>query len=59
MTVTLTLETEARLRQKAEWEGQDINAVADTLLVMALEREAEEYADMLKGIQRGLEDIDV
>ncbi len=34
MTITLILETETRLRQKAEREGQDINAVADTLLLM-------------------------
>ena len=59
MTVTLTPETETRLRQKAERDGQDINAVADTMLAMVLEWEAEEYADMLKGIQRGLEDSDI
>jgi hypothetical protein len=53
MTITLTPETEARLREKAEREGQDINAVADALIAAALEWEAQERAEAMEGIRRG------
>jgi predicted transcriptional regulator len=53
MTIMLTPETEARLREKAEREGQDIHAVADALIAAALEWEAQERAEALAGIQRG------
>jgi predicted transcriptional regulator len=53
MTITLTPETETRLREKAEREGQDINAVADALIAAALEWEAQERAEAIEGVQRG------
>jgi predicted transcriptional regulator len=53
MTIMLTPETEARLREKAEREGQDIHAVADALIAAALEWEAQERAEAIEGIRRG------
>jgi hypothetical protein len=53
MTIMLTPETEARLREKAEREGQDIHAVADALIAAALEWEAQERAEAVEGIRRG------
>jgi predicted transcriptional regulator len=53
MTLMLTPETEARLREKAEREGQDIHAVADALIAAALEWEAHERAEAIEGIRRG------
>ena len=44
MTITLTPQTESLLRKKAEREGADPNAIADTLIAMALQWEAEEQA---------------
>ena len=55
MTITLTPETEALLRQKAESEGTDLNTIADALLKEALQWEAQEQAETLEGIRRGLE----
>ena len=40
MTVTLTPQTEMRLREKAEREGQDVNAVADAIIAAILDCEA-------------------
>src|SRR5437764_7804939 len=53
MTITLTPETEARLREKAEREGQDIDTVADALIAAALEWEAQERAEAIEGVRRG------
>ena len=53
MTITLTPQTEARLREKAEREGQDINAVADALIVAVLEWEAQDFAEAVEGVRRG------
>jgi hypothetical protein len=53
MTITLSPGTEARLREEAEREGQDINAVADALLAAALEWEALDRAEAIEGIRRG------
>jgi hypothetical protein len=53
MTITLTPETEARLREKAARDGQDINAVADALIASALEWEAQDRAEAIEGIRRG------
>lgn len=53
MTITLTPGTEARLREKAKREGQDINAVADALLAAALEWEAQDHSEAIEGIRRG------
>ena len=56
MTITLSPETEARLRERAEQDGQDVNTLADALLAAALEWEAQDYAEAVEGIGRGLED---
>jgi hypothetical protein len=53
MTITLTPETEARLREKAAREGQDINAIADALLAAALEWESQDRMEAIEGIRRG------
>jgi hypothetical protein len=58
MTITLTAETEALLRRKVEREGGDLNAIADALLAEVLRWEAQEAAETLEGIQRGLEASD-
>ena len=55
MTITISTETEAMLREKAERDGQDINEIADILLAAALEWEAQDRAEAIAGIQRGLE----
>ncbi len=54
MTLTLTPETETRLREKAVREGQDVNAGADALLRAALEWDAQERAETLEGLRRGI-----
>ena len=58
MTNTLTPQTESLLRQKAEREGADLDTVAESLLAMVLQWEAEEQASLSEGIQRGLQDAD-
>ncbi len=58
MAITLSDETETRLRETAEMEGQDVNALADALLAAALEWEAQERAETLQGLRRGLEASD-
>ncbi len=55
MTITLAPETEAKLREKANDQGQDVNAVADAMLRMALEWEARDEEEAMEGIRRGLE----
>lgn len=60
MAITLTPETETRLRQRAEREGQDADAFADAILADVLaddpdELTAEEVTEIRAGIRRGLE----
>ena len=55
MTITLNPQTEAKLRAKADREGQDINLLADELLALILEWEAQDHAQAVQGIRRGLE----
>lgn len=57
MTIVLTEQTETRLREKAEREGQDMNAIADALLANALNWDAREREEAAEGIRRGLEDF--
>lgn len=59
MTITLDLEPEmeARLRDKAERQGQDAGAVVKALIAEALECEAQERAETVAGIERGLQDF--
>jgi predicted transcriptional regulator len=60
MTITLNLEpgVEAYLREKAVREGQATEAVAQALLAWAMEREAQDQAETLEGVRRGLEASD-
>lgn len=55
MSITISPDTEARLREQAVREGKDLDTLADTLLNMALEWEAQEYADTVQGIKHGIE----
>jgi hypothetical protein len=52
MTITLTPKIEARLREKAQREGSDINAVAEALILTALEWEAQERAEAVEAVRR-------
>jgi len=56
--ITLTPETEARLRERAARDGADIDAVADALVAAALEWEAREEAESEASLRRGLADSD-
>lgn len=55
MTLTITPQTESQLRAWAEYEGQDANVLADTLLANALDRVR---AEEVEAIRVGLEDRD-
>jgi predicted transcriptional regulator len=55
MTITISAELEAKLKERAAQEGRDPDAVAEALLAAALEWEAQERAEAIAGIQRGLE----
>jgi predicted transcriptional regulator len=55
MTIMLTPETEAKLREKALREGTDVNAVAEALISSALENEEMDFQEAVIGIQKGLE----
>ena len=57
IVVTLSLEAEARLREKAEQQGRDISAVASELLASVLESEMQDTEEAIEGIQRGLDDF--
>ena len=54
MTITVTPEVEARLREIAERDGRDVDAVAESLLWDVLEWEAQGREAEIKAIQRGL-----
>lgn len=54
MSITIDPITEAKLRERAAREGQDINILADILLDMALEWELRDRAEAVDGIKRGL-----
>jgi predicted transcriptional regulator len=54
--VNLSPELEARLREKAVRQGQEIDTVASELLASILEEEAQDAA-AVKGIQQGLDDF--
>lgn len=56
--VTLTPELEARLRDKAARQGQDVSLVASELLANVLEWEAQDSEEAIKGIQQGLDDFE-
>ncbi|SKB13417.1 conserved hypothetical protein [Planktothrix sp. PCC 11201] len=58
IVVTLTPELEAKLREKATKQGQDINYVVTELLNQILTWEADDTEKAIEGIKRGLEDRD-
>lgn len=59
IVVTLSPELEARLRDKAARQGQDVNLVASELLANILEWEVQDLEEAIKGIQQGLEDFEL
>ncbi|MEI1377852.1 hypothetical protein PQG02_07685 [Nostoc sp. UHCC 0926] len=58
IVVSLSAELEARLREKAAQQGQDVSFVAAQLLEAVLEWEVEDSEAAIKGIQQGLEDFE-
>ncbi|WP_026733508.1 hypothetical protein [Fischerella sp. PCC 9605] len=60
MTIVISLspEVEARLREKAARQGQDVSLVAAELLASVLEWEAQDSQEAIEGIQRGLDDFE-
>jgi predicted transcriptional regulator len=60
MTIVISLspELEARLREKAARQGQDVSLVAAELLASVLEWEAQDSQEAIEGIQRGLDDFE-
>ena len=58
MAITLKPETEEKLRQTAEWEGQDADTFADTLLADVLAERERQIAENVKLLQEGLDAID-
>jgi predicted transcriptional regulator len=58
MTITLKPETEARLRERAERDGADMNAIADALVVAGLGWEAREQAEAAESLRRALAESD-
>ncbi|MHC5779282.1 hypothetical protein [Nostoc sp.] len=59
IVVSLSPELEARLREKAAQQGQDVSFVAAQLLLEAvLEWEVQDSEAAIKGIQQGLEDFE-
>ena len=60
MTIVISLspEVEARLREKAARQGQDVSLVAAQLLASVLEWEAKDSEEAIEGVQRGLDDFE-
>lgn len=63
MTITLTPETEMRLRERAKRDGRDANDLASALLAEALADDPDDLTDdetaqIRAGIRRGLADCE-
>ncbi|MEH2381886.1 MAG: hypothetical protein V7K27_23845 [Nostoc sp.] len=58
IVVSLSPELEARLREKAAQQGQDVSFLAAQLLEAVLEWEVQDSEAAIKGIQQGLEDFE-
>lgn len=56
--ISLSPEVEAKLREKAAQQGQDVSLIAAELLVRILEWESEDSEEAVAGIQRGLDDFE-
>ena len=52
MPIMLTPETEARLREKAIRDGQDVDTVAEAMLKYALEWEAQERDELIEAVRQ-------
>jgi predicted transcriptional regulator len=57
ITISLSPELEAQLREQARQQGQDIGIVAAELLTRILEWELQDSEETVAGIQRGLDDF--
>jgi predicted transcriptional regulator len=55
LTITLSDELEARLKQRAVEQGEPVEALAATLLDEALDWDARDRSEAIDGIRRGLE----
>ncbi len=51
MAITLKPETEEKLRQTAQWEGQDADTLADALLAEVLAQRQREYTEDIAAVQ--------
>jgi len=58
MAITLKPETEEKLRQTAQWEGQDADTFADALLADILAERERQLAENVKLLQEGLDALD-
>lgn len=58
IVISLNPELEARLREKAAQQGQDISIVATELLACILPWELQDSEATVTGIQRGLDDFE-
>jgi predicted transcriptional regulator len=58
LTIELPPEAERRLREKADRQGEPVETVAAATLAEALEWEAQETAEAVEGIRRGLDDFE-
>ncbi|NJK49057.1 hypothetical protein HC931_13515 [Candidatus Gracilibacteria bacterium] len=58
IVVTLSLELEALLYDRAARQGQDVNLVASELLASVLAWEEQDLEEAIQGIQQGLDDFE-
>lgn len=58
IVISLNPELEARLREKAVQQGQDVNTLATELLARVLQWELQDTEETVVGIQQGLDDFD-
>lgn len=58
MTITLSPETEAKLRERAERDGQDVNVLADVLLSDALNSEMRHLVPRVEKYRRSSNEVE-
>ena len=51
MAIVLKPETEEKLRQTAQWEGQDVDTLADALLAEVLAQREREFTEDVVAVQ--------